>query len=142
MNREEQIQSIVESLVKCQRPVLSAGWKDLGLSHAQIGLLFMLSYHKQLQAKQIAEFMGVTKSAVSQLTDPLLEKGLLSRQNDPKDRRIAHLDLTVKGTKLVKKINKLKFAGLRSRLAVLDNKELEQLEGFCRKMAAAPKTNN
>jgi DNA-binding MarR family transcriptional regulator len=143
MDREDLTQQIVESLAKCQRPANFAGWQKIGLSHAQLGLLFMLSYHKELQARQIAEYLGVTRSAVSQLTDPLLEKGLISRQNDPKDRRIARLSLTVKGSKLFKKINKLKFAGLRSRLAALDDKELKQLEDFCRKMAAAvPQTQN
>lgn len=136
MAKEDLIQEVVESLAKCQRPASFAGWQKIGLSHAQLGMLYMMSYHKRLQVKQIAEYLGVTKSAASQLIDPLTEKGLVSRQVDDRDRRVAHFSLTAKGDKMLKKMTKHKFAGLRARLAALDDKELKLLADLCRKMAA------
>jgi DNA-binding MarR family transcriptional regulator len=135
MNREELIQRIIESLAKCQRPALNSSWKELGLSHAQTGMLYLLFYHNDTSVKQAADFLGITKSAVTQLMDPLVAKGLVVRKNDPKDRRIVRLNLTPEGTKTLKKLAKYKFAGLRSALENLDASELEQLYKLHQKMA-------
>jgi DNA-binding MarR family transcriptional regulator len=135
MKREDLIQQIVEDLARCQRPASAGVWKVLGLSHAQLGMLFMLRYHRQASPKQIADFLGVSKSAVSQLLDPLVDKGLVNRQNDPKDRRIIRLSLTPKGLQMLKKMHRLKFAGVRSALNSLDTKELNQLAGLQSKVA-------
>jgi DNA-binding MarR family transcriptional regulator len=134
MDREVQIQSIVESLAKCQRPALSAGWKDLGLSHAQMGMLYLLFYHQGTNVKDAADFLGISKSAVSQMADPLVIKQLVSRQNDPKDRRIVRLSLTPGGAQILKKLAKYKFAGIRSAIDSLDDKDLEQLYRLHQKM--------
>ena len=134
MSRETQIQSIVESLAKCQRPALSAGWKKLGLSHAQMGMLYLLLYHNEASVKQAADFLGVSKSAVTQLTDPLVDKQLVSRRNDHTDRRIVRLSLTSNGSQVLKKLAKHKFAGIRSAIDSLDDQDIEQLYGLHQKM--------
>jgi len=141
MSREDLIQEVVASLAKCQRPANFSGWHKIGLSHAQLGMLYMLSYHKKLQIKQAADFLGISKSAASQQMDPLADKGLVNRQSDPKDRRIAYFSLSDKGRQVVKKLQKFKYAGLRSRLAALNDKELEQLAKLYRKMASSPTQN-
>jgi DNA-binding MarR family transcriptional regulator len=141
MDRESQIQSIVEVLAKCQRPALSAGWKQLGLSHAQVGMIYLLSYHPGTSVKETADYLGITKSAVTQLADPLVAKELVSRQNDPGDRRIVRLSLSGKGAAILKKLAKYKLAGLRSAMDNLDDKDLRQLYQLYQKMAqAAEKT--
>jgi DNA-binding MarR family transcriptional regulator len=136
MRREELVQEIIENISKCQRLSASSTWKDSDLSHSQIGMLFMLAHHKQLQVKQIAVFLGVTKSAASQLLEPLTQRNLVARQIDDKDRRIVRFSLSPGGMKMLKKINKLKFAGFRSRLENLSNKELDELAGLSKKLAA------
>jgi DNA-binding MarR family transcriptional regulator len=134
MDREERIQSIVESLAKCQRPALSAGWKDLGLSHAQMGMLYLLFYHDSASVKQAADFLGISKSAVSQLADPLVDKDLVRRKNDAKDRRIVRLSLTSAGSQALKKLSKYKFAGIRSAIDSLNDKDVERLYRLHQKM--------
>ena len=135
MSREELVQEIIENIARCQRFGKTPLWKESGLSHSQVGMLFMLSHYKQLQVKQIADYLGITKSAASQLLEPLSQRGLVARQIDPKDRRIAHFKLSPAGVKLLKRINKFKFAGFRSRLENLSDDELKQLAGLSRKMA-------
>ena len=97
MDRELKVQAIIESIFKCQRPVSTSVWRKLGLSHAQVGMLYMLYYHKSSNVKQIADYLGISKSAVTQLVDPLVDKQLVNRQADNKDRRINWLSLTAKG---------------------------------------------
>ncbi len=134
MKREDLIQEVVESLARCQRLQGPTAWKALGVSHAQVGMLFMLFHHREANVKQISEYLGITKSAVTQLLDPLVDKKLVNRQDDPKDRRFVRLSLTNDGLRLLKKLNKLKFAGVRSAIDSLNTKELSQLADLHRKM--------
>lgn len=134
MDREALIQNVVEAVARCQRPSMRAGWTELGLSHTQMSMLYLLSYHKSANVKQIADFMGVTKSAVTQVMDPLVEKGLVNRRSDSRDRRVVHLALSAKGSRLVRKLARYKFAGLRSALETLDNKDLKQIHSLFNKL--------
>lgn len=136
MDRAELVQDIVENLTRCQRPAFNSNWKKIGLSHAQMSMLFMLLYHPQASSKEIASCLGTTKSAISQVIEPLEQKRLISRQPDLKDRRIVRLRLTAKGKKVLHEVHKLKFAGLRSRLDSLSTKELSQLAQIYKKMAS------
>lgn len=137
MVKEELIQSIIENMARCQRPGLNSSWKELGLSHAQVSMLYLVAYHKQASVKQVAEYLGITKSAVSQLMDPLAQKGYVSRQPDAADRRIIRLSLTSQGRSLLTKLAKHKFAGLRSALETLNPGELDALHKIYTKMATA-----
>jgi DNA-binding MarR family transcriptional regulator len=137
MGKAEIIQEIIENLAKCQRPATDAAWKKAGLSHAQLGMLYMLLYHREASPKEIADYLSISKSAVTQLMDPLVEKSLVIRRTDPKDRRVVRLSLSGEGTNLVQKFNKYKFAGLRSALDALDSKDLAQLNAIHQKMYAA-----
>jgi DNA-binding MarR family transcriptional regulator len=128
MDREDLIQGIIENLARCQKvPANLSAWQKIGLSHAQVGMLFMILHHSDANVKQISEYLGITKSAVTQLMEPLVNKGYVSRQNDARDRRIVRLNLTASGKKTLKEIGKAKFAGMRSALANLSDKDLEQL---------------
>jgi len=136
MDKEQLIQGIVESVAKCQRPNLGT-WQAVGLSHAQAGVLFLVLTHKKVTSKAIAEYLGISKSAATQLVDPLLDKGLLNRQIDPTDRRIGWLSLSPTGKQKLKELQKHKFAGLRSNLEVLSTTELRTLYKLHKKMADA-----
>jgi len=136
MKREDLIQEIVENMARCQRPANFSGWRDIGLSHSQIGMLFMLHFYKHLRVKQVADNLGVSNSAASQMLDSLADKGLVDRQPDQTDRRIVRFSLSPKGGQVFKKIHKLKSAGLRMRLDALTTEELDQLARLSAKIAA------
>lgn len=141
MSKEDLIQEIVENMARCQRPASFSTWQKTGLSHAQTGLLFMLSYHQRLQVKQIALFLGVSKSAVSQLAEPLLAKKLIERETDSADRRIVFLSLSHKGKQTLKKLAQHKYAGFRSRLEKLPARDLEQLAQISRQLSVTQINN-
>jgi DNA-binding MarR family transcriptional regulator len=127
MSKEDNIQTVVEIIAKLQKPALNSGWKQWQLSHAQLGMLYLLSKHSNSSVKEASNFLGVSKSAVTQLTEPLERKGLISRQNDPRDRRIVRLALTPKGSDLLKKLARYKFDGIRSAIGTLDNHDIKLL---------------
>ncbi|HEX5448407.1 MAG TPA: MarR family transcriptional regulator [Candidatus Saccharimonadales bacterium] len=134
MDRERLIQEIIENLARIQRPGLSAVWQKAGLSHAQLSMLYLLAYHSPISAKEIAEYLGITNSAVTQLVEPLVAKKLVNRQTNPRDRRTAHLRLSFKGRETLRKLARHKFAGLRTALESLDGNDLEQLHKLHKKM--------
>jgi DNA-binding MarR family transcriptional regulator len=133
MLKEELIQSIVENLVKLQRPSPNI-WKGFDLSHAQVGMLFLLSYHQHSSVNETADYLGISKSAISQLADPLVQKGFISRDNDPKDRRIVRLSLTVKGRQMLKKLAKHKYDRVRAAIEQLDDNDVAKLYELHQKM--------
>jgi DNA-binding MarR family transcriptional regulator len=134
MKRDELVQEIIEELARCQRAAVNPSeWNKIGLSHSQVGMLFMILHRKDANVKQISEHLGVTKSAITQLLEPLVNKGFIDRQTDPNDRRIVRFKLTDKGKKTIKEIHKQKFSGLRSALDSLSDNELEQLAALHRK---------
>lgn len=133
MSRENQIQTVIETLSRLHRPMSKDSWKELGLSHAQVGMLYLLSYHKGSSVKEAADFLGITKSAVTQLADPLDAKGLIIRQNDPADRRIVRLSLTHKGGQLLKKLARQKLDAVRAAIDSLDDNDVEILCALLKK---------
>ncbi|HVO86638.1 MAG TPA: MarR family transcriptional regulator [Candidatus Binatia bacterium] len=142
MDRAETIQNIIENMARCQRPAMTKAWQSAGLSHAEVSMLFMLYYHQNISAKQVAEYLGISKSAVSQLLDPLEDKKLINRSRSANDRRIVLLELTAAGRQSIKKVQKLKFAGLRSSLDNLTDSELAQMAGLYQKMSAKTDKQN
>lgn len=136
MSKEDLIQEVIENIARCQRPSNLAGRQKLGLSYSQVSMLYMLHYHKQLQVKQVADYLSVTKSAASQMLDSLSTKGLVDRRADIKDRRIVRFSLSGGGIKTLKNLNKLRFSSMRTRLEGLSQEELMTLATVVRKMSA------
>jgi DNA-binding MarR family transcriptional regulator len=131
MRREDHVQAIIENLAKLQRSALKSGvWKDLGISHAQVSVLYLLSFHNHSSVKQTGDFLGISKSAVTQLADPLVEKGLISRNNDPQDRRVVRMGLTDKGLQCLKKLAKYKYDGVRTAVGYMSDNDVENLSAL------------
>ncbi|MCB2210330.1 MarR family transcriptional regulator [bacterium] len=77
--------------------------RESGLSLSQINTLFRLYHHGPDSVQDLADHLGITNAAVSQLLDSLIEAGLLTRSEDPSDRRMKRIELTADGRGLVEK---------------------------------------
>lgn len=53
---------------------------------------------------ELARFLRVSRPAVTGMADRMIAQGLISRQHDPKDRRIVRVRLTAKGHQILKTI--------------------------------------
>jgi MarR family transcriptional regulator, organic hydroperoxide resistance regulator len=78
-------------------------WKETGLSMPQITTLFRLHYRGTCAVSDVSTYLGVTPPAASQLTDRLVQLGLIDRTEDVNDRRVKQLSLTHKGRSMVQK---------------------------------------
>lgn len=74
-----------------------------GLSFSQISILMRLVHGGSMGITEIADTMGVTSAAASQSIDRLVQIGLITRAEDPDDRRAKRLELAYKGRALVEK---------------------------------------
>lgn len=86
--------------------------RESGLSLSQINTLFRLYHHGPDSVHDLADHLGITNAAVSQLLDSLIEAGLLTRSEDPSDRRMKRIELTEDGKALVEKSMKRRQAWL------------------------------
>ena len=74
---------------------------DLSFTH--LNTLFLIHRASCTNIHCLADHLGVTKAAVSQMVDRLVESGLISRKEDPIDRRSKLICLSETGESLVQK---------------------------------------
>jgi len=84
------------------------------LSLSQTNSLFRLYHRGPCPVNDLADHLGVTMPAVSQLLAPLEDMGLIQRSADPMDRRVKLIRLTDKGANKVQE-------GMLARHAWLDD---------------------
>jgi DNA-binding MarR family transcriptional regulator len=101
--------------------------RESDLSLSQVNALFRLYHHGGSSVNDLANYLGITMAAVSQLLDPLIDKGLVLRSENPQDRRKKLIALTDMGKDLVKKSMNTRHAWLSELSQVLSDAEKEEL---------------
>jgi DNA-binding MarR family transcriptional regulator len=71
--------------------------RETGLSMSQVATLFQLSHRGSLAVSEIGDSLGVSNAAASQLLDRLVQQELVTRKENPQDRREKMLIITEKG---------------------------------------------
>lgn len=77
--------------------------------------------------KDIADAQQISRPAISQAAEALVEKGLITRQEAAGDRRFVHLALTPAGDVLLNQIFQQNRAWMRARMAKLSPAELHSI---------------
>ena len=101
--------------------------RESDLSLSQVNALFRLYHHGSGSVNELANYLGITTAAVSQLLDPLFAAGLVLRSENPNDRRMKLIALTEKGKFLVEKSMNTRHAWLSELSQVLTESEKERL---------------
>ena len=92
----EDVRAAVRTLARLSRLLERGG--DLSL--AQFRLLAMVEHGQR--ASFLADRLAVAKPTVTALVDGLVERGYVSRSQEPDDRRATHIALTPAGRKALK----------------------------------------
>jgi len=74
------------------------------LTGSKLQLLHLLGQKGAQTPTQLARFLGVTKPAVTQAVDSMMESGIVQRETSKQDRRGFDLKLTPKGRALFRKV--------------------------------------
>ncbi len=97
-------------------------------------VLGSLKRHGALSMTEIGRCLAIPKPHVTGIIDKLIEEGYVERQNDPKDRRVINIIVTDKGLENFEAIKQSSSEGLKEKLALLNEEELEELLGASKKV--------
>lgn len=116
--------------------VLAAGFDDLRPTH---GFAFVRISMGDATVGHVAEHLGVTKQAASQLVDELVHKGYVTRRPHPGDARARLLALTERGWACTRAADQATAAVMDEWAAVLGPGRLAALrEDLARVVPAGP----
>lgn len=135
-NREKLIEAIMDSLGEAKKS-LQGGFGEAGSGFGMPHFMLMRKLIDQpdgLSISELAEASHVTSGAVSQFSELLVERGLIERVEDPKDRRIVRLKLTAKAKAKVKQKSELHRQRLGGLFTNLSDTELAQLAELVKKL--------
>lgn len=108
---------------------------DLQLSRPQFMILFFIAPKKiGATVKELAGFLRVTPGAVTQFTDTLIEKKLVSRSAGSGDRRIISVKITSSAKKQFSRFKKEYFKNIGGSFCNLSTAEIQQFIGLVEKI--------
>ncbi len=131
----EIIGQLVTSVARLWRRTANERLDRYGLSHAMaMPLLALWQLGGEARQGAVAEQAGLEGPSVVRLIDLLIAEGLVTRREDPNDRRAKILSLTKVGSSRMKSINTV-LADLRHELvARIDDRELEIASSVMKKL--------
>ncbi len=100
-------------------------WMDVSLTIAQVKSLFYISNNGSVNFRMLAAALKVTPSNVTGIIDRLVDQGLVSRTENPDDRRMLMLQLTPQGETLISGLRERRFSQMSAVLSKLNEDELE-----------------
>ncbi len=102
-------------------------WMGLPLTIAQLKSLFFISNQGSTNSGKLAVALGVTPTNTTGIIDRLVKQGLVSRSENPEDRRMLVLRATGKGEELVANLRERRRGYMSEVLARLTADELATL---------------
>jgi MarR family 2-MHQ and catechol resistance regulon transcriptional repressor len=99
----------------------------LGLSLSQLKTLQFMAGQEPGTLKAISDELGLSLPGVSRAIDGLHKRGMVTRVEDPDDRRAKRVSLTAKGRRTFEGLMAARIAGLREFAAGLTDEERSAL---------------
>jgi len=118
-------------------------FREYGLTTSQYNVLRILRGEgKPLPSLEIADRMVQVVPAITGLIDRLEKEDMVVRQRCTKDRRIVHINITIKAIAVLKQIDEPLLELHRSLIGHLSQKELKELSRLLEKARQSVETNN
>ncbi|MCL4415075.1 MAG: MarR family transcriptional regulator [Actinobacteria bacterium] len=126
-DRKKLTEKILENINAIKRKIaaeMHIFFDEASITHSQWVVLYFIKKNKNINIKDLANLLGVTSSAATQIVDGLVNKGLLLRRRSPDDRRTLRIELSEKSKNQFDSIKNQSFKTLSSLFDVLDDDEL------------------
>src|SRR6266700_1247698 len=114
-----------------------ASSSDFDISAIQFATLFLLAGEGELTIKSVAELIGRSVSATSRMLDQLVIRGLVSRNEDTRDRRTKRVSLSENGQAFVQVLEQKRAEAQIVVMAYLSPEERGIVEQAMQLLAAA-----
>jgi DNA-binding MarR family transcriptional regulator len=116
------------SLFQNLNPHRDRAWLTVDLTMPQLKALMCVAHNNSAPSGQIARRLGVGLSTITGIVDRLAEQDLVTRQEDPEDRRITRVRPTARGRALVDELMQYRNEVITSLLSRLDAHKLQVVE--------------
>ena len=110
-------------------------WLEHGLTSPQLGALRELKRHKDVTPGRLADLLHVTPQTMAGIVNRLLQRGLITRERDERDRRSYMIHITDEGLRLADAAPSLLRDRFRSELASLEQWERTQMLATLQRIA-------
>lgn len=98
-----------------------------GMSPAQFLVMRLLGQSGGMKVSELSEYLGVTLSAITSLSDRLASVGLVTRERDEADRRLVWLRLTEAGRAKLAELEAKRMDLMRRYLGRLPEADMDRL---------------
>ncbi len=139
-DREAAVERVVATYESMMHSVASAHapeFLEVGVTMSQAKVLYLVQATPGLRMSDLSARLGVSLSTVSGVVDRLVDQGLLTRRDDPADRRHVVLRITDAGSIQLQLFRELNAGQVRTLLARIDAADLAVVERALHVLAAA-----
>ena len=99
-----EVRDLISSISGCFESYEKACGAFMGVTTSQAGAILAFPAKGGLTMNELSKAVNLDISTMTRMVDQLVEKGLVERQTDPKDRRVVRVGLTENGAELRKKL--------------------------------------
>jgi DNA-binding MarR family transcriptional regulator len=128
LERIHRILSCTEGLAHGFNPSRDRAWLRVDLTMPQLKALIYVTKNECATSGHIASGLGVGLSTITGIVDRLAEQNLVSRREDPRDRRITRVVPTSAGRELVNELIQYRNEVVTAILSRLSPDQLEVVE--------------
>jgi DNA-binding MarR family transcriptional regulator len=136
-NRKAQIEDLLEdfhSMRRCMTMRIERPSKGPRITPAQWSVLMQIVHRGESTVKEVADALGISSSAATQLVDGLVKGGYVDRVQSTADRRAVTLTLSKKTKNRVGKMKEHAVDKFLSAFTVLNDKEFSQYCALSKKL--------
>jgi DNA-binding MarR family transcriptional regulator len=103
---------------------------ESGLTFSQMKTLVALAStpEEPMTVKSVSERVGLSLASASRTVDELVKRSLVSRVEDPDDRRVRRISLTAEGQEIADVLMEARVAGLENFVSTLSAVERRKLD--------------
>jgi DNA-binding MarR family transcriptional regulator len=111
-------------IFRCLHSGQAQAWRNVDLTMPQLKALVCVAQDGDATHSQVARGLGVSLSTVTGIVDRLSEQGLVTRMEDPEDRRITRVLPTPRARELVAALLRYRNELLTAMLSTLEPDQL------------------
>ena len=137
VKRETYIQDVLEAIGSITREFNVRGsypFKQYSLGRPHIDILFLLSQTETMSIKDFSDRLNVTSGAVTQFVDFLEERKLVSKIQNPIDRRSRLVSLTSEAQNELEAFRNVYYSSIAHKFESLSNDELKSIHRILSKI--------
>lgn len=108
--------------------------REKGLRMSALGTLHHLKMGGHVGVSNLGDHLGISNAAASQMLDRLVEEGMISRTEDPDDRRMKRITITDSGINILEEAVKARLNWLNDLEEKFSDEEKDQIAAALRLM--------